>query len=164
MILKKVNNAWHVLSKDKVSVGDYFICKFDTTLYQLAIPQSGNTWENNTFKVIASSIKKEGLPLIDITDLESKIESLKTENLVSLSQDESDNIEKQFCKEALDKNKWSHLPYTVKRPYPVFFWQEVDSAIMEYRIKQSKISEIERTEFEAEFKIENGLLKIISLK
>lgn len=164
MLLKKVNNDWHILSKDKVSVGDYFICKLDPTLYQLAIPQSGYTWENNTFKVVASSVKKEGLPFIYIPDVESKIEAFKQENLTPLSEEEQEAIE-VFCRKAiLDLNKWSHLPYSVKRPYPVFFWNEVDEMISNHRIKEYSYSEIERTEFEVEFEIENGFVKITSLK
>lgn len=164
MILKKVNNDWHILSKDKVSVGDYFICKLDPTLYQLAIPQSGYTWENNTFKVVASSLKKEGLPFISISDVESKIESLKKVSLTQLSEEEQEVIEVFCIKSILDLNKWSHLTQNVKRPYPVFFWNEVDEMISNHRIKEYSYSEIERTEFEVEFEIENGFVKIIWIK
>ncbi len=164
MILKKINNDWYLFGEGTINRGDFFHCSIDDKIYRSSIHRIGDGWSQTTNKLIASSVKKDNLPLINLSELESKIEALKIENLASLSEDESDKIEKRFCKEALDKNKWSHLPYTVQRPHPIFFWQEVDSAIMEYRIKQSKISEIERTEFEAEFEIENGLLKIISLK
>lgn len=162
MLLKKIDNDWYLLSEEEIKRGNFFYCSIDNKVHCSSMNNIGEGWTKTSKKIIASSLKKQGLPLINVPDLEIKIAELKKKNSEPISEEEQESIEVFCIKATLEKNKWSHLSYNVKRPYPVFFWNEVDDMIKE--IKKYSHSEIEITEFDVEFEMEYGFVKITSLK